>query len=484
MPMILNFLTIVYVVCAVLLSIYALGTLVLLIIYLRHRHDKLVPPQVQDSDLPKVAVQLPIYNEMYVIERLIDACANLDYPRDRLYIQVLDDSNDETVDLVARKTEALREQGVNIQHIRRPERKGYKAGALAYGLELLREQGVELVTIFDADFMPQQDFLRQTVPFLMADSSLGMVQARWGHLNRDDSILTRWQAVAVDGHFVIEQTARNRAGLLMNFNGTGGVWRIAAIDQAGGWHDDTLTEDLDLSYRAQLEGWHFLYLPDVVVPGELPPHIAAFKQQQARWAKGSIQCMVMLLPQIWRCKRVTMSQRMMATMHLCQYLVHPFIIMMLLITPILLITRSLQSLPLGPLGFAWIAPPLVFVLSQQALYGDWKRRVLELPALVAFGTGIAWTNSNAVISGLFGQKGEFKRTPKYAQKRNGNKYALTMNRNIYFEMFLCAYALWGASVAIRMSPTIVPYLLMYAFAFGMVALWGVRDVWVLRHAKG
>lgn len=475
---ILSALTLVYVVCALLLACYALGTLILLVLYVRHRRENRTPRQPEVSEWPMVAVQLPIYNELYVIERLLEACASLDYPRDRMLIQVLDDSTDETVTLVERKVAELRQRGLQIEQIRRPNRIGYKAGALAYGLTLIPD--VPYVAIFDADFQPEPDFLKRTVPFLMDDPDLGMVQARWGHLNRDDNVLTRWEAVAVDGHFVVEQTARNRSGFLMNFNGTGGVWRVEAIADAGGWQDNTLTEDLDLSYRAQLEGWRFLYLPDVVVPGELPPDIAAFKQQQARWAKGSIQCMVMLLPQIWRSRRISLGQRMMATMHLCQYLVHPLIILMLLITPVLLISKNLQELPLGPLGFAWIAPPLVFVLSQQALYRDWKRRVIELPALVAFGTGIAWTNAGAVISGLIGKKGEFKRTPKYAHKRHGNKYAIGVNRNIYFEFGLSLYALWGASIAMRMSPQIVPYLMMYAFAFGVVALWGLRDVWQMR----
>jgi cellulose synthase/poly-beta-1,6-N-acetylglucosamine synthase-like glycosyltransferase len=479
MTIIWTLLTAIYVICALLLCLYAIGTLVLLVVYLKRRKDEVVPIALTDADCPSVAVQLPIYNELYVVERLLEACAAFDYPKDKLLIQLLDDSTDETVDVAARKIAELQARGINAVHVRRPNRQGYKAGALGYGLTLL-DESVGFVAVFDADFVPQPDFLRQTVPFLVADAALGMVQSRWGHLNREDNVLTRWQAVAVDGHFVVEQTARNRAGFLMNFNGTGGVWRVAAIKSAGGWLDTTLTEDLDLSYRAQLEGWRFLYLPNVVVPGELPPHIAAFKQQQARWAKGSIQCMVQLVPVVWRSKRLTFVQRLMATMHLCQYMVHPFIILMLLITPVLLMTKSLQDLPLGPLGFAWIAPPLVFVISQFALYKDWKRRVIELPALVAFGTGIAWSNSNAVISGLLGRHEEFKRTPKYADKLRGNKYALRINYNIYVEMFLSAYALWGATIAIRMSPQIVPYLLMYAFAFGVVGVWGVREYWQLR----
>ncbi len=479
MTMILALMTALYVICAVLLTIYALGTLILLLLYLLHRRTRLAADPLPADALPCVAVQLPLYNELYVAERLLEACAALSYPREKLWIQVLDDSTDETVALVARKVAELRAGGVQITQVRRAVRSGYKAGALAHGLTLLPAE-VAYTAVFDADFVPNPDFLLRTVPFMVRDPRLGMVQARWGHLNREDNILTRWQAIAVDGHFVVEQTARNRSGFMMNFNGTGGVWRVQAIREAGGWRDNTLTEDLDLSYRAQLAGWQFLYLPDVVVPGELPPDISAFKQQQARWAKGSIQCMLQLLPPIWASARVTLIQKVMATMHLCQYLVHPFILMMLLITPVLLITGSLAQLPMGPFGFAWLAPPLVFILSQRALYVDWKRRALELPALVAFGTGIAWSNAGAVISGLFGGRGEFRRTPKYAQQRTGNRYAVRGNRSAIVEALLSAYALWGALVALQLAPLVAPYLLMYAFAFGMVAGWGLREGWATR----
>lgn len=481
MTMILALMTALYSICAFLLTCYAIGTLILLLLYLFHRRARPDAGPVSTAELPGVAVQLPVYNELYVAERLLEACAALDYPREKLWIQVLDDSTDETAAIIARKVAALQARGVQIAQVRRDERRGYKAGALAHGLALL-PAGVAFTAVFDADFVPPADFLVRTMPYLLRDSRLGMVQARWGHLNREDNILTRWQAIAVDGHFVVEQTARNRAGFLTNFTGTGGVWRVQAIREAGGWKDTTLTEDLDLSYRAQLAGWQFLYLPDVVVPGELPAQIAAFKQQQARWARGNTQCMLQLVPAVWTSARISPLQKVMATMHLCQYLANPLILAMLLLTPVLLLTGSLTQLPVGPLGIAWLAPPLVFVLSQRALYADWKRRVLELPALVAFGTGIAWSNAGAVLSGLFGGRGEFRRTPKTAQQRSGNRYALRGNSGVIIEVLLCGYAAWGALVALRLSPTVVPYLLMYAFAFGMVAAWGLREGWATRHA--
>jgi cellulose synthase/poly-beta-1,6-N-acetylglucosamine synthase-like glycosyltransferase len=281
---------------------------------------------------------------------------------------------------------------------------------------------------------------------------------------------------------VVEQTARNRAGWLMNFNGTGGVWRVAAIHDSGGWQDTTLTEDLDLSYRAQLQGWRFLYLSDVVVPGELPPHIAAYKQQQARWAKGGTQCMSLLLKRVWTSKRLTLTQRIMGTMHLCQYVVHPLIVTMLILTPPLLLTHTLQSLPLGPLGFAGLGPPLIFVVSQRALYKNWYRHLRAMPALIALGTGLAWSNSRAVISGLFDRKEEFKRTPKYASQRKGNKYTLKLNYNILWEIGLALYALVGVLGALWIAPAYVPYMLVYVIAFGGVGLWGLHDYFVMQKA--
>lgn len=476
--MVLTLLTTIYVVCALLLTVYSVGVIILLITYLRYRHRNATPKPV--AEWPTVAVQLPIYNEMYVVERLLDSVAQLDYPREKLTIQVLDDSTDETTAIIANKVAELQERGLNIQHVRRGTRQGYKAGALAYGLSLL--EGVEMVAVLDADFAPYPDFLRRTVAPLVHDPQLGMVQARWGHLNSEDNILTMGQSLALDGHFVIEQTARNRAGWLMNFNGTCGVWRVSTILDAGGWQDVTLSEDFDLSYRAQLKGWRFLYLPDVVVPGELPLHIAAYKQQQARWAKGSTQCMTLLLKPIWTSNRLTLMQRIMGTIHLCQYMVHPLIVLMLILTPPLLLTGSIQRLPLGVLSFAGLGPPLVFVISQHALYPDWWRRLLALPALLALGTGVAWSNANAVLNGLFARKGEFKRTPKYAATRRDNKYALRINRHIIWEIALAAYALWGILLASQLAPTFMPYLTIYMCAFGAVGFWGLRDYLALRRA--
>jgi hypothetical protein len=469
--MITTLFTIVYVACILILSMFAVGSVTLLLAYLFHRNDE--APPYAEVKWPRAAVQLPLYNELYVVERLLKACAELDYPPDKLTIQVLDDSTDQTSDLVARLVSEWRARGVDMQHIRRGSRAGYKAGALAHGLKLL---DADFVAVLDADFIPPSHFLKHAISPLVNNSRLAAVQGRWGHLNSQLNPLTRAATLALDGHFVVEQMARNRSGWLMNFNGSGGVWRVKAIEEAGGWQATTLTEDMDLSYRAQLIGWQFLYLPDLVVPGEIPPEISAYKQQQARWAQGGTQCFVRLIGPVWKTPHLTLMQRIMATMHLSQYIMHPVMICVLLLTPPLLMAHSLQDLNLGILGMVGLGPPLLYSFSQQALYGDWKKRTLwSMPMLFIIGTGIAWTNSSAVIRGLLNRHDEFRRTPKYAQKLSGNTYALRLNTSTFWEIALCVYAAWGTWTAYRLAPQLTLYLLVYCLAFGVVALWGVHD---------
>jgi cellulose synthase/poly-beta-1,6-N-acetylglucosamine synthase-like glycosyltransferase len=273
-----------YALVALWLAIYGLNSFILALFYLRYRHARVPILPVDWSALPAVTVQVPVYNERHVIERVIDAVAVLDYPRDRLHIQILDDSTDETTQLAQTRAAMYREQGVDIVVLRRPHREGFKAGALAAGL---CQTCGEYVAIFDADFRPHPDFLLQTIPHFLAHPRLGLIQTRWSCLNADYSLFTRAQVLALDGYFIVEQTGRQRAGLLVGFNGASGVWRRRCIQESGGWQSDTLCEDLDLSYRAQLAGWECLYLPEVDAPAEVPPQIAAFKQQQARWAQGS-----------------------------------------------------------------------------------------------------------------------------------------------------------------------------------------------------
>lgn len=474
--MLLNLIAILYLLCALALTVYAASQLLLLLIYWRHRRDESPTPEI--DHWPPVLIQLPIYNERHVVERLLNAVAALDYPRERLFVQLLDDSTDETAQIAAQHVAALQQAGLNIEHVRREDRSGYKAGALAYGLELIGDRA-EYVVVLDADFVLPPNFLRRTIPFLVADPGLGMVQTRWGHLNTFMNPLTMGQTLAIDGHFVVEQTARSRGGWLMTFNGSGGVWRISAIHASGGWRDLTLTEDLDLSYRAQLAGWRFFYLPDMVVPGELPPQIAAFKQQQARWAKGTTQCLRHTLIPLWR-SRFSLFQRLMATLHLCQYMPAPIMLTLLILTPPLLVSGALKHMPLGLIGLVGLATPLVYIVSQQAIYPDWVRRMLAYPVLVALGTGIAWSNTKAVIGGLFDLDTEFRRTPKFVQGWQSSGYALQRDSSLIAEVLLCIYSGLSAVLAVIYSPVFAPYLAIYSFAYALIAIWGIKDRLALR----
>lgn len=370
-----------------------------------------------------VTVQLPIYNELYVVDRLMQAIAALEYPRDRLEVQVLDDSDDATGGHVADAVARLRRQGLDIVHLHRDERSGYKAGALAAGLS--RARG-ELVCIFDADFAPRPDFLRRTVP-LFARADVGMVQARWEHLNRDYTLLTRLQAMFLDAHFVIEQAARYRSGRFFNFNGTAGIWRRRAIEDAGGWQHDTLTEDLDLSYRAQLRGWRFVYVDEPAAPAELPVSIAAFKSQQRRWTRGAVQTARKLLGTVWR-SPLPLKIKVEATFHMAANVAYPLMLSLsILVYPALLLRRESAlldplSLDLPVLVCATGSVCLFFALAHRELGCGWWPAVTRLPALMALGAGLSLGNSLAVLGGLRGPAGVFERTPKHAVARRGEPW--------------------------------------------------------------
>ena len=404
------------------LALYGLHRLALVAVYLRTRNRSPVRP-ADPEEWPLVTAQLPLYNEMYVARRLIEAACRLDYPKDRLEIQVLDDSTDETSDIVAGVVEEQRGLGIDVRHLRRADRHGFKAGALAEGL---RQARGELIAVFDADFVPQPEFLKSTVPHF-ADPGLGMVQGSWAHINRGYSLLTRAQAILLDGHFLIEHTARNRGGCFFNFNGTAGIWRRQAIEGPGGWQHDTLTEDLDLSYRAQLAGWRFLYLPELAVPSELPVDVNGFKGQQYRWTKGSIQTGRKLLGRIlkaplpWRVK-------LEAVIHLTNNASYALMVVLaLLIFPAMLIRRGTPVLNLLaidlPLFLAATVSVVVFYLASQTAAGlDWRRQVRYLPAVLGLGIGLSVNNARAVLSGLFQRGGTFHRTPKYRIERRGEDW--------------------------------------------------------------
>jgi len=448
--------------------------------YTKYRHREPGPPPAVD-DWPVVTVQLPIFNEMYVVDRLIDAVCRLDYPADRLEIQVLDDSTDETREIAARAVARQEAAGFDIRHLHRTDRTGYKAGALAAGLEQARG---EFVAVFDADFVPPRDFLVRTVPYLAADSRLGLVQARWGHLNPSYSLLTQVQSILLDGHFVLEHGARNRSGCFFNFNGTSGVWRRAAIMDAGGWQHDTLTEDLDLSYRAQLRGWRFLFLPGLVTPAELPVEMNAFKSQQHRWAKGSIQTCRKLLPLLLQAD-LPLRVRAEAFFHLTANF--NYVLMVLLSA--LMFPAMVYRYSMGWNEMLLIDVPLFlaatvsvvnfYLMSQREAYPDWRTRVKFLPAVLAVGIGLAVNNTRAVIEGLFGAPGEFKRTPKYGIERAGRgrqhrRYAESMPVQPLIEVAFGLY--FTASVIYALAHGIygtLPFLMLFQFGYlytGLVSI--------------
>ncbi|MEM7344516.1 MAG: cellulose synthase family protein, partial [Chloroflexota bacterium] len=480
----MTLLIIIYIGAALSLAIYALNSWVLTALYLKHRGDS--PPRVEtgaainEDNLPAVTVQLPVFNETFVVERLIDAVVKLDYPADRLQIQVLDDSTDASIDIALARVNHYQKQGVDITLIHRRDRTGFKAGALKNGLNSAKG---EFVAIFDADFIPNADFLKETVPYLVADPNLGFVQTRWGHVNRDYSRLTAAQSIALDGHFVIEQTARNRAGLFINFNGTEGVWRQACIEDAGGWQGDTISEDFDLSYRAELKGWQCLYLPHVVAPAEIPPQLAAFKRQQFRWAKGSIQCLKKLG---WRIlwSRLSLGVKLEALIHLSSYLLHPFMTILAITTPIFVMTGASETIrfPLMYLSLLSLGPPVLFAVAQASLYPTgWLRRYKAMGLLVFLGSGIALSNTKAVIEALLGTGNVFRRTPKFnvtstADQWEDNVYRLPLDWMVVGELALSAYSLLGAWMAAsRGYQFAVPFILLYAVGFGYVGLQGIWD---------
>ncbi|HOT92364.1 MAG TPA: glycosyltransferase [Anaerolineae bacterium] len=457
------------------LAFYALHIIALIMLYLHHRRERPpVTPQIPEAELPVVTVQIPLRNERYVARRILAAVAAFDWPRERLEIQVLDDSDDDTTALLEAEVERLQAEGYDIHLLHRAHPTGHKAGALAAGL---RQARGEYVAIFDADFAPAPDFLRRTVPHLIANPRLGFVQTRWGHLNAEYSLVTRAQALALDAHFTVEHIARNRSGLLMNFNGTAGVWRRRAIEEAGGWQHDTVAEDLDLSYRAQLVGWQVLYLPDVVAPAELPPLVAAFRQQQYRWAKGATQVLRKLSGTIVRSPRLKFSQKVMALLHLSGYLTQPLILMLVLLSAPLALYTPHVPVVVAALGMLTMLPPLLYVIGQAALYRDWPRRILVYPFLMVLGIGISWNTTLGVLDGWLHRGGEFKRTPKFELRgRQGNwretQYRIKPDKALPGEIIISVYALTALILAYKLKrSSMMPFSIMTLLGEALM-LWG------------
>lgn len=422
------------------------------------------------TEYPKVTIQLPIFNEKYTIERLLKAVTSLDYPADCLQIQVLDDSTDNTATLTRQLVDEYKSKGVNIEWIHRIDRTGYKAGALSNGLQTATG---ELIAIFDADFVPLTDWLQRTVP-LFRTPSLGCLQTRWGHINRKYNSLTQVEAMAIDGHFIVEQAVRSQNDFFLNFNGTAGLWRRACIEDAGGWQWDTLTEDLDLSYRAQMRGWKIDYLPDVVVPAELPAHVEAFKNQQFRWAKGSFQVVRKILPRIFDDSKLPWHIRLLAILHLTGYGVQPLMLGLLILTlPVgLLAPIAFKLFPFSIL--AGFGPPLLYLTARASHTPPLWERIKLLPLLTMTGFGLCLNTSIAVIEGLFGKGGVvFVRTPKLnlsdarKQLKSVDKtYIAPLNPLVWVEFALGLYALITGIVLVPIIGwSILPWMFIYTFGF-------------------
>jgi cellulose synthase/poly-beta-1,6-N-acetylglucosamine synthase-like glycosyltransferase len=459
------------------LSIYGLLGLLTLWLYMRHRNEQFPPPPYKYEDLPLVTVQLPIYNERFVVKRLIRAVVQLEYPRDRLHIQVIDDSTDDTSLRAAECVARYRDQGFDIQHIRREHRNGYKAGALARALDTAKG---EFLAMFDADFEPTPDFLLQTIPHFLHNERLGMVQGRWGHLNDRQSPLTAVQAIALDKDFAMEQTVRHRADLFPKFNGAGGVWRRACILDAGGWQADTVTEDLDLSTRAILHDWEFLFLNNVIAPAELPPTISAFKSQQARWSKGYSQCLIKLGRPILQAKRHSLIARLYALISMSAYINSLFVLIILLLQlPLILLNVQFPDW-MVLYSIAGIGQPLLYLLGQVVLYADWPRRLRYLPALLLIAVGLVPTVSRATLQAFVGHRHPFVRTPKgitgTGLGEEERPYRLQFDKIIFIELLLTLYAVAGILLAIR-SGNFGPllFLTLCAAGLGLVATLSLRD---------
>jgi cellulose synthase/poly-beta-1,6-N-acetylglucosamine synthase-like glycosyltransferase len=477
-----NFVLTFYFAALSILFAFGIHGLILLYYYGKTRQNQhLVKPMT--GKMPKVTIQLPLYNEYLVIERLIKAVCAIKYPKDRLEIQVLDDSTDETVELARKLVEDYRNKGFNIKYIHRENRQGYKAGALRYGLE--SAEG-EFIAIFDADFVPNPDFLMSTVPHFQ-DPAIGMVQTRWEHLNEDFSFLTRAQALALDGHFVLEQQVRNKAGFFMNFNGTAGIWRKETILDAGNWQDDTLTEDLDLSYRAQLNGWKFVFLNDVISPAELPADINALKTQQFRWTKGAVETAIKMLPKVFKSK-LPGKIKLECMVHLTSNIVFPFIIIVALLNvPLVVIKNTIGGFDefyslMSIFVLASISTFLFYTYAQKAIHLDWRKRLLLFPVFLAGSMGLAVNNSKAVIEAIIRKRSGFTRTPKEgivgktkSLKRNKKYIQKKISPTILIELLLALYFVLGIGIsAFYLEIAAIPFQLLFLMGFGTVGYTSLR----------
>ncbi|SFP82759.1 cellulose synthase family protein [Hymenobacter arizonensis] len=481
MPLLPLLLVVLYGLCLVFIICFSMGQWQLTRLARRAYAGPPTPLPPAPSSWPKVTVQLPLYNEQNVVERVIDATAALEYPADRLHIQVLDDSTDATVGLAAARVAHHTARGLHITHVRRPGREGYKAGALRHGLT---ETDGEYIAIFDADFVPTPDFLRRTMPFFLQDERVGVVQTRWGHLNQDESLLTRLQAFGLDAHFLIEQVGRTFAGFFINFNGTGGVWRRSCIDDAGGWHTDTLTEDLDLSYRAQLRGWRFVYRPEIVAPAELPAVMDALKSQQFRWTKGAAETARKHLGTMWR-SSLPLATKLQATFHLLNSSVYVVIMLMALLSVPLVFVRAdyrefqlvFQLASVFLLGFV----PLIYYYYTAWRLAQPTNKAQLYPGFfllfLSVSMGLALHNARAVLLGWMGQRTPFVRTPKTGNKgRTKRRYRTGgVGLLVVLEGVLAVYFAFGLGAGIYFGDAgLLPFHTLLTFGFAAVCYYSVR----------
>jgi len=423
-------------------------------------------------DQPTVTIQLPIYNEKYVARRLVDAVCAMDYPKEKMKIMVIDDSDDDTVELLDELVTEHQKNGYDIEHVRRGSRKGYKAGALKYAM---KSTNTEFVAIFDADFIPPTWYLKKAIPYF-AKSNIGLVQCRWGHLNENYSALTQAQALSLDFHFLIEQRAKSNSHLFMNFNGTAGIWRKECIDDAGGWHTATLVEDLDLSYRAQMKGWKCLFVPNIVVDAELPVQMNGAKRQQFRWAKGSIQCAVKLLSDILLKRKIAVEAKLQAFVQLTRHIVFPLMLVQFLTLPILLASNInlyiVSVLPALTIAAYLAMGPGAYLLVIHSMYKkNWKEKAKAMPYLLIYSIGMSVNNTVAVFDAVLGKKNEFLRTPKYGIIKKTDDwrdkaYNLPFTKTTLLEIFFGVYGIMGIFIAIfSNNPIFVPIIALHVIGF-------------------
>jgi len=429
-----------------------------------------------DIGTPSVTIQLPIYNEKYVAKRLVDAVCELDYPKEKMKIMILDDSDDDTVELLAEAVNDYKKKGFQIEHVRRGTRKGYKAGALKYAM---KTTDTEYVAIFDADFIPPEWFLKRAIPHF-SKPNIGLIQCRWGHINENYSTITQAQALSLDFHFLIEQKAKSNSHLFMNFNGTAGIWKRECIDDAGGWHSATLVEDLDLSYRAQMKGWKCVFLPDIVVNAELPVQMNGAKRQQFRWAKGSIQCAIKLLGGIAIKRKVAIEAKIQAFIQLTRHIVYPLMLIQFLALPIILagdlnlyVVSFIPALTIAT--YLAMGPGAYLVVMQKMYHKSWKSKAKILPSLLIYNAGMSVNNTVAVFDAVLGKKNEFLRTPKYGivNKQDDwrdKAYNLPFTKTTLLEIFFGVYGLMGILISIYSNnPFFAPIIALQTIGFFFIA---------------